>query len=494
MNQPPAILPSLYSTGIQGLDSVLAGGLASERLYLLEGEPGTGKTTCGLQFLLEGVRQGQSALYITLSETADELHAMALSHGWNLAPIHIEEIIPDEDILDPGQQYTLFHPSEIELGLTTQRILTAIERYQPTRLVLDSLAEFQLLAENSLRYRRHVLALKQYLARRACTAIFIDDRSSASHDLQVRSVAHGVIALEWRERACGIERRRLRVIKYRATAFRGGAHDYKIVRGGLLVYPRLSAADTPQEGPRGQLSSGLAALDTVSGGGLEQGMSTLIAGPPGSAKSVLATQFVAAAAARGQACAIFLFQQARQHLLQRADELNLSLRPALESGLLTIEQIDPAERTPGELIHLVVQAALRGARLIVIDSVNACLEGKPDEFCSGSDLQELLSYLGQSGVATVLVGEQQNMLDSAVTAATGYRAGYRVDNLIVLSYFEAEGAVQQAMTIFKQGGNPLQRTICRLEISARGIEIGPAPTGLQGILTGAPRHEPHPVP
>ena len=281
MTAAPVPRPTFLSTGVPGMDDILSGGLSADRLYLIEGEPGTGKTTFALQFLTEGVARGEAVVYITLAETSAELRAVAASHGWDMAGIHVEEIIPDEDILAADQQYTVFHPSEIELSATTQRILACIEQRQPRRVVLDSLSELQLLAESPLRYRRQVLALKQYLASRACTTLFLDDRTALSGDLQVRSVAHGVIKLELADQAYGSERRRLRVVKYRGIAFRGGNHDYKIVRGGLVVYPRLVAAESRVNDQRQQLSSGMASLDALLGGGLEQGMSTLISGPPG---------------------------------------------------------------------------------------------------------------------------------------------------------------------------------------------------------------------
>ncbi len=477
----------LLSTGVPGLDSVLAGGLTSERLYLVEGEPGTGKTTLGLQFLREGVRLGESVLYITLGESAVELRASARSHGWDLAGVRIEEIIPDEDVLDPDQQYTIFHPTEIELGLTIQRILGAVEQHRPGRLVLDSLSELQLLAESPLRYRRQVLALKQYLASRACTALFVDDRAPKSGDTQVRSVAHGVLALELLLQAYGGERRRLRVVKYRGVAFRSGAHDYKIRTGGLVVFPRLVAADTRQEGPRSRLSSGLAALDALTGGGLEEGMSTLLSGPPGTGKSTLAAQFVHAATQRGETCAIFLFEESRNNLLNRADDVGMALHAAMNAQLLTIQQIDPAELSPGEFSQAVVDAAERGARLVVIDSLNGYLNAVPDERFLPTYLHELLAYLGQRGVASVLVGVQQSMLGTTMT--TSADASYVADNVIMLRYFESEGEVRQAISVFKKRGSPHARTIHRFEIGNHGIEIGPALRQFHGILTGVPTGE-----
>jgi circadian clock protein KaiC len=478
---------SFLSTGVPGLDSVLSGGLTRERLYLVEGEPGTGKTTLALQFLLEGARLGESVLYITLGESAVELRANARSHGWDLAGVPIEEIIPDEDMLDPDQQYTIFHPSEIELGLTTERILAAVERHKPTRLALDSLSELQLLAESPLRYRRQALALKQYLSSRACTTLFVDDRANANGEMRVRSVAQGVIALDLVVQAYGGERRRLRIAKYRGVAYRGGYHDYKIVTGGLVVFPRLVASDTRREGPRGRLSSGLATLDALTGGGVEEGMSTLISGPPGTGKSTLAAQFVHAATARGEACAMFLFEESRNNLLNRADDIGMALHAAIDAGLLTIQQVDPAELAPGEFSQAAMDAAKRGVRLVVIDSLNGYLNAVPDERFLPTYLHELLAFLGQHGVATLLVGVQQNMLGTTMTTAAD--ASYVADNVIMLRYFEADGEVRQAISVFKKRGSPHRRTIHRFEIGAGGIEIGPPLRGFHGILTGVPTGE-----
>jgi circadian clock protein KaiC len=477
----------ILSTGVPGLDGIMAGGLTSERLYLVEGEPGTGKTTFALQFLNEGVRCGESVLYITLAETATELRAVARSHGWDMAGIHIEEIIPDEAILDPDQQYTIFHPSEIELGSTTQRILAAIAARKPTRIVLDSLSELQLLAENPLRYRRQVLALKQYLASRRCTTIFLDDRTALSGDLQVRSVAHGVITLELLEQSYGNERRRLRVVKYRGIAFRGGAHDYRIKMGGLVVFPRLVAADSRTSTRQRQLSSGLAPLDALIGGGLEEGMSTLIAGPPGTGKSTLAAQFVHAACQRGEACAMFLFEESSNNLRNRAEKVGLDLNGAIAAGLLTIQQIDPAELSPGEFSQAVVDAALREARVIVIDSLNGYMNAVPDERFLTTHLHELLTYLGQRGVVTILVGVQQGMLGTNMT--TSVDASYIADNVILLRYFEAHGEVRQAISVFKKRGSAHERSIRSFAIERGGIQVGPALRGLRGILTGVPAYD-----
>lgn len=472
------------STGVPGLDEVLAGGFTKDRLYLVEGEPGTGKTTLALQFLNQGVRQGESTLYITLAETAVELRAVAASHGWDMGGIHVEEIIPDESALDPEQQYTIFHPSEIELGNTTQRMLGAIDRHQPRRVVLDSLSELQLLSESPLRYRRQVLALKQYLSSRNCTTIFLDDRTALSTDLQVRSVAHAVLTLELADQDYGIERRKLRVVKYRGIAFRGGAHDYKIGKGGLRIYPRLVAADTREDTPHQQLSSGLATLDALIGGGLEAGTSTLISGPSGAGKSSLAAQFVHATTQRGERCAMFLFEEARSNMLKRAANLGMNLSGAIDSGLLSVQQVDPAELSPGEFARAVTACVEDGARMVVIDSLNGYLNAVPDERFLTLYLHELLTWLGQRGVASIIVGVQQGMLGGAMHSTVD--ASYLSDNVIMLRYFEADGEVRQAISVFKKRGSAHERTIRRFQIGAGGLSVGPALKNFHGVLTGVP--------
>ncbi len=484
MPSPTSASSSFLSTGIAGLDNILGGGLTKDRIYLVEGEPGTGKTTTGLQFLLEGARQGESVVYITLAETTGELQSVAESHGWSMDGIHIHEVLPSENLLKPEAQYTMFHPSEVEMGATTQLILSVIDLRKPTRVVLDSLSELQLLADTPLRYRRQVLALKQFFASRSCTVMLLDDRTSAGADLQVRSIAHGVITLEQSVKDYGAERRRVRVVKYRGMAFRGGMHDYDIHVGGLCVYPRLIAAESRVMGSRAQLRSGLAQLDALLGGGLEEGTSTLIAGPPGTGKSSLASQFVAAAASRGEASAMFLFEEATNNLLNRTDGLGMAIRAPFESGLLTIQQIDPAELSPGEFTSAVCQAADRGCKVVVIDSINGYLNAMPDERFLTTHLHELLTYLGQRGVVTLLVGVQQGMLGGNMSTAVD--ASYLADNVLMLRYFEHDGEVKQAVSVFKKRGSLHERTIRQFSMSEQGIEVGEVLRGFRGILTGVP--------
>jgi circadian clock protein KaiC len=472
------------STGVPGLDAILGGGLVPGRIYLVEGEPGTGKTTTGMQFLSEGARRGESVLYITLAESAEELKSVAASHGWDMTGIRVHEVLPSQDLLKPEQQYTMFHASEVEMAGTLQQILSGVEQHKPARVVLDSLSELQLLADTALRYRRQVLALKQYFSTRQCTVMLLDDRTAASADLQVRSIAHGVVQFEHSVKEYGAERRRVRVIKYRGREIVGGMHDYNIIRGGLTVHPRLVAAGTRFIRKSEQIKSGLEALDTLLGGGLEQGTSTLVAGPPGTGKSSLAAQFVSAALARGERAAMFLFEESASNLLHRADGLNMKLREALDAGQLSIQQIDPAELSPGQFSATVSQAAEDGATVLVIDSLNGYMNAVPDERFLGTHLHELLTFLGQRGIVTLLVGVQHGIIGDNVSSSV--EASYLADNVIILRYYEFDGEVRQAISVFKKRGSLHERTIRAFSMSSRGIHVGPVLRGYRGILTGVP--------
>lgn len=484
MNSPISTANTSAPSGVPGLDEVLRGGFTPDRLYLVEGAPGSGKTTLALQFLVEGARQGVSTLYITLSETRAELTAVAATHGWPLDNIHIHEVLPPESILDPEHQYTIFHPSDVEIGATTQSILAIVEELRPVRVVLDSLSELQLLASTPLLYRRQVLAFKQFFASRACTTLFLDDRTANDMDLQVRSIAHGVISLERMATDYGGIRRRLEVVKYRGVPFREGFHDYRIRQGGLIVYPRLIAADSRGMAHPRKFPTGLRELDQLLGGGLEEGSSTLISGPPGTGKSTLAAHLVATCLKESEA-AMFIFEESISNLLHRADNLDINLRSHLDSGRLTLKQIDPAQHSPGEFVHMIYRAVEAGARMLVIDSLNGFLQSMPNEKMLIIHMHELLTYLGQHGIITLLIGTQQGMLGPSMS--TNIDASYLADNVILLRYFEAEGEVRQAISIFKKRGSNHERTIRQLNITSTGIQIGPVLRQFHGILSGIPK-------
>jgi circadian clock protein KaiC len=475
---------AFISTGIRGLDNVLGGGLTKDRLYLVEGDPGAGKTTLALQFLAEGAARGETVLYITLAETEVELRAVAQTHGMSLDGISVQEVIPDESLLDPGEQYTVMDPSEVELGETNSMILRLVEQLNPSRVVLDSLSELQLLSGTPLRYRRHVLALKQYFSKRACTALLLDDKTSLKGDQQVRSIAHCVISLQHTDSEYGAERRLVRIVKYRGVAFRRGPHDYSIVTGGLVVYPRIVAAESRAITRRPQLGSGLAKLDQLLGGGIEEGSSTLISGPPGTGKSSVAVQFVKAVTDRGERAAMFLFEESFNTLLNRSEGIGIDLHAPFESGLLTVHQIDPAEMSPGEFTHAVCGAADQGAKVIVIDSLNGYMNAMPEAGFLATHLHEVLTYLGQRGVATFLVGVQQGIVGN--TMSTGMDVSYMADNVLILRYFEAQGAVQKAISVFKKRGSAHETTLRQFAITKNGIAVGAVLNNFQGILTGVP--------
>lgn len=474
---------AFISTGVPGLDNILGGGLTKERLYLLEGDPGAGKTTIALQFLIEGAKHGESVLYITLAENNIELRAVAASHGFSMDGVTVHEVIPEESILDPDEQYTILHPSEVELGETNKLILEVIERTRPTRIVLDSLSELQLLSGSALRYRRHVLALKQYFATRSCTALLLDDKTAIGGDQQVRSIAHGVISLQHTDSEYGAERRLVRILKYRGISFRRGPHDYSIISGGIVVYPRIVAAESRELIKRSQVSSGLASFDAMLGGGIEEGSSTLISGPPGTGKSSLAAQFIAAVTGQGKPAAIFLFEESLNTLLNRCDGIGLDLRTPYKSGLLAVHQIDPAEMSPGEFTHTVCKAADNGARVVVIDSLNGYLNAMPEASFLTTHLHEVLTYLGQRGVVTFLVGVQQGIVGAM---STSLDVSYMADNVLILRYFEARGAVEKAISVFKKRGSAHETTLRRFCITANGIEVGQVLKNFQGVLTGVP--------
>jgi len=488
--QPPVVtdVPDLARTGIDGLDDVLRGGLTCNRLYLVEGMPGSGKTTLALQYLLEGVRLGESVLYVTLSETEEELRSVAASHGLSLDGMNIHELMPSPESLAGNDESTIFAPSELELPQTTQEILREVERIKPTRVVIDSLSEVRLLAGTALRYRRQILMLKRYFAGRHCTVLLLDDLTAMERDLQVQSIAHGVVLLEQATPDYGTERRRARVVKYRGVAFRGGYHDYAIRHGGLEVFPRLVAAEHRQQLSTASLPSGIAGIDDLLGGGIGQGASTLLIGAPGTGKSTLAALFVAAAAARGEHASMFIFDESRHTLLERAASLGLDLNGHIDAGRVTVQPVDPAELSPGEFAHSIRLAVERHhARVIVIDSLNGYLNAMPEERFLTTQLHELLSYLGQQGVASVLVAAHQGLIGMQMSAPVD--ATYLADTVVLLRYFESAGEVRQAISVIKKRGGAHERTIREFRIADGAIHVGEPLRQFRGVLTGVPTHE-----
>jgi circadian clock protein KaiC len=470
--------------GLKGLDEILYGGLTPYRLYLIEGVPGSGKTTLAMQYLLEGARNGEPVLYVTLSETEEELRSMAASHGWSLEGVTIRELVPAEEALQPAEQYTMFHPAEVELSETTRTILADVERLKPARLVFDSLSELRLLAGDPLRYRRQLLALKQFFRGRRCTVLLLDDLTSSGRDLQVQSIAHGVLVLEQLTPEYGADRRRLRVLKHRGRRFRGGYHDYVIQQGGMKVFPRLVAAEHRTNISSERYSSGVPKLDTLLGGGLERGTSTLVVGAAGTGKSSLAAQFVVSNADRGEKSAMFIFDESRHTLITRMAGLGVDLQSHVDSGRVVIRQVDPAEMTPGEFSHAIQDCVNAGATAIVIDSLNGYLNAMPGERYLTIHLHEMLMFLGEKGVATLLIGAHQGMIGTQML--TPVDASYLADAVIVLRYFELRGEVRQAISVMKKRGGQHERTIREFSLGAGGVQVGEPLRHFRGVLTGVP--------
>jgi circadian clock protein KaiC len=482
----PELAGSLVPTGVPGLDEVLSGGLSPRRMYLIEGSPGAGKTTLALQYLVEGARRGEPVLFVTLTETAEELQAAAASHGLSLDGVTIRELIPREEALQADEQYTMFHPSEVELADTLRRVLTDVERIHPVRAVFDSLSEFRLMAGGPLRYRRQLLALKHFLGARQCTVLFLDDGGGDPADQQRYSIAHGIVRLEQAHPAYGPPRRRLRVVKFRGREIRGGAHDFVIARGGLRVFPRLVAAEHRRDPRLESLSSGVTTLDRLLGGGLQRGTSTLILGASGTGKSTLATQFVTAALERGEPAVSFLFDESPATLLARTQSLGLDLQPFLDSGQLLLRQVDPAELAPGEFAHEVRQAVEEhGARVLVLDSLNGYLAAMLEERFLVIQLHELLIYLGQRDVATLLIAAQTGLLGAHLQAPVD--ASYLADSVLLLRHFEDRGTLRQAISVVKKRGGSHDRGIYEFWMGNGGVNVGAALRELRGVLTGVPR-------
>jgi circadian clock protein KaiC len=482
-----ANMRQIVATGVPGLDDVLAGGLTRSRVYLVQGDPGVGKTTLGLRFLLEGAKEGESGLYLTLSETKEELEAVARSHGWDLSPIHISEYVAAEG-LDGNDESTLFHPSEVELGQATKALLARVEETEARRIVIDSLSEIRLLAQNPLRYRRQVLGLKHFFAGRDCTVLLLDDKHADSADMQLMTLAHGVLLLEQLSPLYGAERRRIRVSKFRGVKYRGGYHDFTIRTGGIIVYPRLVASEHRSPFMPKQIASGIAAVDALLGGGIDRGTSTLIMGPAGAGKSALSVQYAIAAADRGENAELFIFDESLGTLYARTVAMGMNLVDHVQSGRVRIHQVDPAEIPPGEFVYRIRDAVeQRRVSVVVIDSLNGYLNAMPEERFLTIQMHELLTYLGQQGVATILVVAQHGLVGSNMLSPID--VSYLADSVVLLRYYELAGQIRKAISVVKKRSGPHERTIRPFALGADGISVGAPLTEFRGVLSGTPMFE-----
>jgi circadian clock protein KaiC len=475
----------LCRTGIAGLDQVIGGGLPANCLYVVQGEPGAGKTTLALQFLMEGARVGEKVLYITFSETKRELLKVARSHGWDLSNISIIDLSLLEAQFSPETQSTLFHPSEIELTQITDKLVTEINELCPSRIVFESVSEMRLLAENPLRYRRQILALKQNLAPRDATVLFLDDLTIAAQDVQVQSLAHGVISLTRLHHDFGGERRRIRVLKLRGVDFKGGNHDFDIRKGGLVVYPRMISSNFSDNNVRGVLKSGSPQLDSLVGGGLDRGTSNLIIGPAGTGKSTIGMKYALAATEAGEKVAYFCFDETIANFYKRAKALNLNFESAEKKGLFYQQKVNPAELSPGAFSGLIqTLVAEQNVKVVVIDSMNGYVQSMPQEHFLVLQLHELLAYLNNQGVVTIMMLTQQGMIGSMTSPVD---LTYLADTVILTRYFEADGTVRKAISVVKKRTGAHERSIRELTIDNQGLHVGETLSNFRGVLTGVPQ-------
>jgi circadian clock protein KaiC len=473
------------STGVAGLDEVLGGGLPPHRLYLIQGDPGVGKTTLALQFLLEGERIGEISLYITLSETEEELETVAQSHGWDLKRLHLFEFTSKQNHLQAEGDSTFFYPSEVELNRTTKALIDEIQRVKPDRVVFDSLSEMRMLADTPLRYRRQILHLKQFLADCRCTVLLLDDLTSGSQDLHVESIAHGVLTFTRSSPGYGSARRQLQVQKLRGVKFIEGHHDISLETGGMVVFPRLIAAQHDGKFTPETVPSGIMELDTLLGGGLDRGTSNMFMGPPGTGKSTLAMKFAYTAAERGEKVLFLIFDEVCATLLARSKKLGMDIEPHIKAGRIQVQQIDPAEISPGELAHRVRKAVLfDSVRFVVVDSINGYLNSMPDERHLNLQLHELFAFLNHQGVVTIMVLAQQGLVGAMQSSVD---LTYLADTVVVLRYFESFGAVRQALSVIKKRSGNHERSLREVVMNSHGIHVGPPLAEMQGILSGIPK-------
>lgn len=477
---------SRQETGIAGLDEILGGGLPPNRLYVVEGDPGSGKTTLALQFLLEGVRRNQKCLYITLSETLEELHDVASSHGWTLDGLNLLELESIAERLAEEANYTVYHASDVELGETLKRIRAEVERIDPARVALDSVSELKILSQTSVRYRREILALKQFFAGRQCTVLVLDDLTTLEGEQQLQSIAHGVIRMEREPREYGTTRRQIHVAKMRAVQFVDGRHDFVIKRGGIELYPRLVPGSPLAK--QGELAaSGSSELDALLGGGLDRGSSALLLGPAGSGKTIISSQYLISALERGEQVACYLFEESPETFLKRALGVGMDFQPHLESGLFELVQVNLAELSPGEFSSRVKRVVEdRSATMIVIDSLNGYLNGMPSERYLLIHMHELLTYLGRKGVATILTVAQHGFLSGAMH--TPVDLSFLADTVVLLRYFEAAGQVRQAISVVKKRRSGHERSIREMRITSKGLRVGEVLQKFRGVLSGVPEY------
>jgi circadian clock protein KaiC len=467
-------------TGIAGLDDVLGGGFPEGRLYLAQGHPGSGKTTLAIGFLLEGVGRGERTLYVTLSETTDELTSAAASHGWDISGVSMHDFTAMSEMVLPENEQSVFPRADVELGEVVTSIIEAVRAASPTRVVIDSLSELWLLAGESYRFRQQILALKQFFAKQRCTVLLLDDLTHGESDAHLQSVAHGVVELVQLSPEYGVERRRLRIVKLRGAPFRGGYHDYVIRTGGIVVFPRLVAMEHRHETPLDIMPSGVTALDALLGGGLYRGTSTVLLGPAGVGKSTLALQYARYAAKAGKKSAIFLFDEGVKTIM-----LNVAgkeLKGHIEDELINLRQIDPAEISPGEFAGMVRDAAESGVELIVIDGLTGYLNAMPGDKYLMLQIHELTAYLAEMGVSIFLLVNQHGMVGPSSTVDVSFLG----DTVILFRYFELEGEIKRALSVTKRRGGKHERTIRELGVSDDGVTLGEPLRQFRGLLTGVP--------